>query len=202
MQAKMKGINQSGQEEDVQVSEGGILPTLDARIIWAAKGYRWSAMATSAVASLIVRPTTTAIATLYNNTSKNFVIDRIFAHNLVSIANGQFGIWYCVHPIGMTAPTNDITVRNNSNGNFAAGTEGIFDNGATVVDNGWFPWGESQMSVTATVPGCLAQALVDGRIIIPPTAGLSVSCVAQTADLTVCMGFAWYSVPVSELIAL
>ena len=94
----------------------------------------------------------------------------------------------------MTAPTNEITVRNNTSG-LGAGTEGIFDNGATVVDDGWFPWGESQDSVTATVPGSLAQALVDGKIVIPPLAGISASSVGQTAAVTVCMGFHWFSVP-------
>jgi hypothetical protein len=98
----------------------------------------------------------------------------------------------------MTAPTNDITVRNNTAG-AVAGLEGIFDNGATVVDDGWFPWGENSTSVTATVPGSLAQALVEGRIIIPPTAAISVSCVGQTAVVTVCCGFHWFSVPTTEL---
>ena len=196
-------LNLKGQQEKggdsvyVKTTENGEVVIADLTRIWTAKGYGWQAMATAAVASLIVRPDTVAIATLYNNTSKNFIIERVFAHNLVSIANGQFGIWLCVHPIGMTAPTNDITIRNNTSG-LIAGTEGIFDNGATVIDNGWFPWGENSTSVTATVPGSLAQALVDGRIIIPPRAGISASCVAQTAAVTVCMGFHWYSVPLSE----
>ena len=156
-------------------------------------------MATAAVASLIVRPSTVAIITFYNNTAKNFVIERVFAHNLVSIANGQFGIWLCVHPVGMTAPTNDITIRNSTRG-LTAGTEGIFDNAATVADNGWFPWGKNSTSVTATVPGSLTEALIDGEIIIPPTAGISASCVSQTAVVTVCMGLHYFSVPVSEMV--
>jgi len=196
---KVTGLNQSGVETDTRISEGGYRVTIPHTVLWTAKGYGRSAMATSAVASLIVRPTTVAIATLYNNTSHNFVIDRLFAHNLVSIANGQFGIWYCIHPAGMTAPTNDITVRNNPNGNYGAATEGIFDNGATVVDNGWFPWGENSTSVTATVPGSLAQAFVDGKLIVPPTGGISLSCVAQTAVVTVCMGLSWFIVPITEL---
>ena len=187
-----------GDDVYVKSTDAGTLLTLDQRVIWTAKGYGLQAMATSAVASLIVRPSTTAIATLFNNTSsKNFIVDRVFAHNLVSIANGQFGIWLCVHPTGMTAPTNDISVRNSTNSS-GTSTEGIFDNGATVVDNGWFPWGENSTSVTATMPGSLAQALVDGRIIIPPTAALSVSVVAQTAVVTTCVGIHWYSVPETE----
>jgi hypothetical protein len=188
-----------GDDVYVKSSLGGALITVDQRMVWTAKGYGWQAMQTTAVASLIVRPTTVAINTLYNNTAKNFVIDRVFAHNLVSIADGQFGIWLCVHPAGAIAtdtPVNDITARNSTTG--AAGSEGIMDVGATVIDDGWFPWGENSTSVTATVPGALAQALVDGRIILPPTAALSMSCVSQTAVVTVCMGAHWYSVPVNE----
>jgi len=200
MQAKMRATKSNTDVEvDVQALEKGQLVTSDIRLQWTAKGYGWMAMATAAVASLIVRPTTTAIVTLYNNTSKNFVIDRVFAHNLVSIADGQFGIWMCVHPVGMTAPSgNDITVRNNTRG-IVAGTEGVFDVAETVADNGWFPWGPNSTSVTVTVPGSLTEAKVDGKIIIPPTAGLSLSSVAQTAAVTVCMGIHWFSVPASEL---
>jgi len=187
----------AGVEVDVRGTEDGIPANIPIQRIWTARGYGWMAMATVAVASLIVRPTTVAIATLYNNTAKNFVIERAFAHNLVSIANGQFGIWLCVHPAGMTAPTNDVAIRNSPSG-LVAGTEGIFDNGATVGEDGWFPWGENSTSVTATMPGSLAQALVEGKIIVPPTAGISISVVAQTAVVTTCCGFHWFSVPVSE----
>ena len=196
--ANIKGTQEvGGALVYIKTTENGEVAVASLSRIWTAKGYAWQAMATSAVASLIVRPSTVAIATLYNNTNKNFVIERVFAHNLVSIANGQFGIWLCSHPTGMTAPTNDITVRNHTNGQ-AAGSEGIFDNGATVNDDGWFPWGENSTSVTASVPGSLAQALVDGRIIVPPTGGISASCVGQTAAVTVCIGFHWYSVPTTD----
>ena len=199
MQTKIRAIKDVSEVEvDLRSTDDGILADISIERIWTARGYGWLAMATAAVASLIVRPTTTAIAPLYNNTSKNFVIERVFAHNLVSIANGQFGIWVCVHPTGMTAPTNDITIRNSLSG-LVAGTEGIFDNGATVNDNGWFPWGPNSTSVTATVPGSLTEAEIGGRIIIPPTAGISLSCVGQTAAVTVCMGLQWFSVPVTEL---
>jgi hypothetical protein len=195
--ALIKALTRNDAEVSLRATEDGILGNIPIQRLWTAKGYGRAAMATSAVASLIVRPTTTAIATLYNNTTKNFHIERVFAHNLVSIANGQFGIWLCVHPVGMTAPTNDITVRNGFSGNLATG--GIFDNGATVIDDGWFPWGENSQSVTATVPGSLAQALVEGRIILPPTSALSVSVVAQTAVVTTCVGIHWFEVPVAEM---
>lgn len=177
--------------------EGGEQVSADITRVWTAKGYGWKVMATSAVASLIVRPTVTAIATFYNNTAKNFVIETVFTHNLVSIANGNFSIWVCIHPTGMTAPTNDITVRSSTIG-LAAGTEGIFDAGATVVDNGWFPVGMWGTTVTATIPGTVVEAEIKGRLIVPPTAAISLSAVAQTAVVTQCMGIHYFSVPTTE----
>jgi hypothetical protein len=200
MQTQIKGINGAGVEVGLKATEGGILLSASAQMIWTAKGYGKQAMATAAVAALVVRPTTTAMATLFNNSSnKNFVIDRVFAHNLVAAAQCDYGLWLCVHPAGMTAPTNDITVRNRTNG--AAGdTEGAFDNGATVVDNGWFPWGESGTTVTVTTPGRQLMAEVAGRIILPPTAALSIQVVASVNTATFCAGVHWYAVPETELV--
>jgi len=197
MQTKMRGIN-ANVEIDVQVNKAGNLITVDQRMVWASKGYGWSAMATSAVAAVVVRPSTTAMATLYNNTTKNFVIDRVFAHNLVAAAQCVATLWVCVHPIGMTAPTNDITVRNSSSG-LEAGAEGIFDNGATVVADGWFPWGNADTVVTVTTPGGVLMADVAGRLVIPPTAAISMSVVASVNTATFCGGFNWFSVPVAEM---
>lgn len=186
-----------GQEVKVKATEGGILHNLPYQVVWTAKGYSWQTMATAAVASLVVRPTTVAMATLHNNTAKNFVIERVFAHNLVAAAVTTSVLWICVHPIGQTAPTNDITVRN-SNSGLGAGTEGIFDNGATVNDNGWFPWGQDSYVLTVTTPGGVLEALVGGRIIIPPTAGISMQVVSSVTTSTFCGGFHWFSVPTSE----
>ena len=188
----------SNQPVEARATEGGAAHGIDLARIWTAKGYGWQTMATDAVASLIVRPTTVAMGTFYNNTSKNFVIERVFSHLLVSIANSESGLWLCMHPIGMTAPTNDITVRNSTIG-LAAGTEGIFDNGAAVLDNGWFPWGESRPVVTATKPGGLLQALVAGCLIVKPTAAISIQVVSTTAVVTACVGLHYFSVPTSDL---
>jgi hypothetical protein len=140
------------------------------------------------------------MATLRNNSvNKVLVIDEVFGHNLVAVANSAFSLWLCVHPAGMAAVTNDITVRNNLNGGAAGGSETFFDNGATVVDDGWFPWGVSDHTVTVTTPGGVVIAPVEGRIIVPPTGGISVQCVGSTTSVTICAGFRWYSVPVTEL---
>ncbi len=202
MDSEVLVANEAGQLINVAANAGGVQYTSDIARKWTAQGYGRMAMATAAVASLIVRPSTLSIATLYNNTNKNFHIERAFAHNLLGIANGDFGIWLMLNPVGSIAtdaPDEDITTMAVTNGGLPI-TEGQFDIEAAVIDTGWFPWGENSTSVTATVPGPLAQALVKGQLIVPPTAGISISVVAQTAVITTTCGFHWFSVPVSEAV--
>ena len=190
----------NGESVFAKATEGGTTITIDQRVVWTARGYGFQAMATSAVASLVVRPTTTAMATIRNNSnSKVLVIDEAFGHNLVAVAESAFSLWLCSHPVGMAAITNDITVRNRLNGGAAGGSETFFDNGATVTDDGWFPWGVSDHTVTVTTPGGVVIAPVNGRIIVPPTGGISLQCVGSTTGVTITAGFRWYEVPVSEL---
>jgi hypothetical protein len=200
MQTKIRALGPDGVEVDLKATKGGQLYIIPPTVVWTAKQYGYSAMATAAVAALVVRPTTTAMATIFNNDSTKYcVIDRAFAHNLVAVANSNYGLWLCVHPVGMTKPTNDITVRNNLGGKAAGGSSVIFDNGASVVDDGWFLWGEQGTTITVTTPGGHLMAEVGGRIILPPTAGLSAQVVAITTSATFTVGFSWYEVPPSEL---
>lgn len=161
------------------------------------QGGGYSAMATAAVAALVVRPTTIAMATLFNSEGKggkSLIIDRAFAHNLVGTANSVYSIWLCLHPVGMTAPTNDITVRNSHSGRpgTVSGSVTLFDNGATVGNDGWFPWGGSEHTVTITTPGGVVYAEVAGRLIVPPQAGISLHVVADVVGATFTAGFSWY----------
>ena len=159
-------------------------------------GGGYSAMATAAVAALVVRPTTVAMPTLHNNESpsgKTLIIDEAFAHNLVGTANSVYSIWLCLHPVGMAAPTNDITVRNSHSGKVGNGTtKTIFDNGATVLNDGWFPWSLSEHTVTITTPGGVIIAPVKGRLLVPPTAGISLHVVADVVGATFTAGFRWF----------
>jgi hypothetical protein len=200
MEMLIKARDPEGAQVDLRATKGGQLYTIPPEMVWTAKGYGYQAMATAAVAALVVRPTTVAMATLYNNdSSKHYVIDRAFAHNLVAVANSNFGIWLCVHPVGMDKPVNDITVRNNTGGKAAGGSSAIFDTGATVIDDGWFLWGEEGETLTVTTPGGHIMADVKGRIILPPKAAISAQVVAITTSATFCVGFHWYEVPPSEL---
>ncbi len=182
-------------------TDGGILATADISRIWAAKGYGRQAMSTTAAAAVVVRPTTTALVSLYNiGTNNNFVIERAFAHELVSAAVTTASLWLCVHPVGtiVTGAANDITARGGLNGAEKSG-DGYFDIDDTVLDGGWFPWSENYgYALTVTTPSVVLMANVNGRIIIPPTAGISLQIVASVNTATFVGGFHWFTVPAAE----
>ena len=204
MSALIKAKNEEASADvNVRGSSGGLLFNMPYSLAWTAKGYGYQAMATAAVAALVVRPTTVAMATLRNqNSNKVLVIERAFAHNLVtSAAEGYSHIWLCLHPASSGAITNDITVRNSTNGGEAGGSNTFFDNGATVTDNGWFPWPDviGQAEATGTLPGAAVLANVNGRLMIPPTGAISLQVVSSVTANTFTAGFHWFEVPESEL---
>ena len=197
----LKALVRGGEDRErrLEVSERGDLFVAQGLPPYAEitrQGGGYSAMATAAVAALVVRPSTVAMATLFNNEGKggkSLIIDRAFAHNLVGTANSVYSIWLCLHPVGMAAPTNDITVRNSHSGKIGnSQTQTMFDNGATVVADGWFPWGGSEHTVTITTPGGVIYAEVAGRLIVPPQAGISLQVVADVVGATFTAGFSWY----------
>ena len=198
MPVTLQGNNNADALVTLKVTEGGLLWADIARY-YTSRGYGWQAMSTAAVNSLVVRPSSTSALTLYNNSAKSYVIERVFAHNLVAAAVTTSVLWICSHPIGMTAPTdNDITIRNNTSG-LSAGTEGVVDTAEGITDNGWFPWGQDSYVLTVTTPGGVLMANVNGRIIVPPTAGISVQVVSSVTSATFVHGFHWFAVPTAQL---
>ncbi len=162
------------------------------------RGTGYSVIATAAVAGLVVRPDTVAGITLYNGEAAggpSYIVDRIFTHCLV--AGGEAGtgsLWACIHPAGMTAPTADIapsaTNWTGPTGKTYNGL-GIVDVGATVVDNGWYPWGTVTLPPTA-LPGAVISVEVGGRLIVPPTGAISLQVVTSVNDETYTSGLSWY----------
>lgn len=200
MSALIQAQTEAGVDVQVKATPGGLLYTIPHSVIWTAKGYGYQAMATAAVAALVVRPTTTAMATLRNTSSNKLVVmERVFAHNLVAVAESEYQLWLCVHPT-QAAVTNDITVRNSTNGGAAGGSQTHFDNGATVTDDGWFIWSPQGHTTTVTTPGGNIYAEIGCRLIVPPGAGISAQVVAITTSATFTMGFHWFEVPTAELI--
>lgn len=165
------------------------------------RGIGWQVMNTSALAALVVRPSTTANLTLYNgetgSTAKCYVIDRIFAFNLVNTdAVEDWGVWVAVHP-SMAAPTADITAIKSMSGVAAYAGAAIVDTAATVLDSGWFPVDTSGSKVgnTSTVtPGTSVAIPIEGRLIVPPGGGISTQVVGSLTGQTFTTGFSWYEV--------
>ena len=208
METKLRGVRDggSGEEVNLRTTEQGSMLTaqyLPYGTALTAKGDCWQVMTTSAVACIVVRPDVqdTTHLTLWNGEAaggKSYIIERVFAHALVSDnAMGFFHIWLCVHPVGMTAPAAQITAFANNRGIANYGGNAIAEEDATVVDDGWFPYGgvtgkACENEPTGILPGSIVCSEINGRIIIPPTAGISLITVASHADTTCVVGFHWY----------
>lgn len=164
------------------------------------KGDGWSVIQTAATAGLVIRPSTVAAITLWNGEGsggKSYVIDRIFTHCLVSGGEeGRFLLYACIHPAGMTKPTADIPASAvNLVGNTGKVYNGlaVVDVGATVVDNGWFPWGcSAEYEPTGVLPGAGISVEVAGRLIAPPQGAISIQVISSMADATFTSGVSWY----------
>jgi hypothetical protein len=199
--AILKGKTEiDGLDQYIKTTKNGELVTTDIARMWTAKGYGRQAISTAAVAAVVVRPSTTALVSLYNTGANNLVIERAFAFELISAAVTTASIWLCVHPKGtiVAGYTDDITARAATSGAVASG-DGYFDVDDTVLDAGWFPWSENYGYVlTITTPSVVLMANVNGRIIVPPTAGISLQVVASVNTATFTAGFHWFSVPQNE----
>lgn len=166
----------------------------------ARKGNCYSVIATDAIAGLVVRPDTVAALTLWNGepagSKRCYIVDRLFSHCLVSgNEEGRFMIWACIHPAGKAAVTSELApAATNFIGSFGKTYNGraIVELGATVADNGWFPWGYStDYEKTGVLPGSAVSVDVAGRLIIPPTGAISLHVVSSINDATFCSGLTW-----------
>jgi hypothetical protein len=167
------------------------------------RGFGWQGMTTAGVAGLVVRPSTVALFTLWNgDATKSLIIDRAWCFNLVSKAAAAYwSIWGCVHPAGMTKPTADITAIKSMSGKTAYTGAAVIDADATVVDNGWFPLSNQGASEpTGVLPSGTMIANIDGRLILPPTAGFSLQVVTSNVAETFTTGCSWYElyIPINE----
>ena len=161
------------------------------------RGNGWGTMSTSAVAGLVVRPSTTAAFEIFNGYAtggKSLIIDRLFWFNLVSaqVAQGFTG-WACVTAAKAAVTSGSFVVRGNSGK--AYGGPVIAAASTTILDSGWFPWAVgSTKAIEATVtPNGGAVAIdVGGRLIVPPQCSLCLHAVAQTTASTFTQGAQWY----------
>lgn len=161
------------------------------------RGHGWQTMATSAVAGLVVRPSTVAAVEIWNgNSDRNLIVDRLFSHELVTSTTGLgggAGIYAMVSLPVIAGPTvTALTIVGNSGKPYTGGVKtGV---GTTVVANGWFPWGEAlkKESAGAVVPGGVLMAEVKGRIVVPPFCSLCIHVVSGYTGDTFTSGASWY----------
>ncbi len=162
--------------------------------------YHESVITSSAVAGLVVRPTTTALVTIFNGETtggKVLVIDRLFCFQLVSgAAQAMYQLWYCNHTqlINVAKPANDIaTLRGTGDGREPNVSAVRVDVGATVLDDGWFPvggWGEAEE--VGILPGGGTEWECNGRLIVKPKAALSLHVSAGTTSEDFTVGASWW----------
>lgn len=192
----------SGQEVDIQADRNGgmhIAQMLPPYALLSALGKGYSAHAVSAIAALVQRPGATAALTLWNGEADGglcYIIDRVAVHQLVSTtAEARFGLWLCIHTTGMGATATSITVIDSYRGISTYGGNARVETGATVNDDGWHPWGDSvDVEISGALPGAQVDMRPEGRIIIPPSAGISAHVVASLTGDTFTIGFSWYEV--------
>lgn len=157
------------------------------------QGAGWQTMATSAVAALVVRPSTAAALELWNGNAAggpSLVIDRLFSHNLVAVANSAMGMYAMVTTPKAAPSTASLAIT----GNWGKAYAGLVIPavGTTVVANGWYPYGPGGNVVTVTTPGVTLEAQINGRIIVPPQCSLCVHVVASTTSATFTSGASWF----------
>lgn len=161
----------------------------------ARKGAGWATMSTSAVAGLVVRPSTTAAFEIFNGYSyggKSLVIDRLFWFNLVStnVVEGFSG-WAAVTTAKAAVTSGSFVVRGNTGK--AYGGPVICAASTTVLDSGWFPWGNAyQKGAGGVVPFGALSADVDGRLIVPPQCSLCLHVVSSLTGQTFTQGASWW----------
>ena len=204
-EGRIKSGANEGEERPIELdSEGGLLVTqgMPAGVEMSRLGSAWSAITTAPIAALVARPSTVALFTLWNGEAaggKSYVIDRLFALALVSgTAESRFGIWATIHPPGMTNPGIDIArsaVNLTGNTGKTYNGQGVVGIGETVIDNGWYPWGSSvSTEPTGTLMGGQITTEVAGRLIVPPSGGISLHVIASTTNEDFTIGASWYEV--------
>ncbi len=172
------------------------------------KGQHYGTMATSAVAALVVRPTTTAALQIYNNTgavpingkAQTMIVTSIFAHWLVqsTTALGSGAIQYAmVAP--SAAPSDAALAINSLSGRQPAKLVVLTAASASCTDNGWFPVGPTvkHESAGAVVPGGGLWTGTDGRWEVPPGCSLYLHVVSGYTGDTFTNGATWAFEPIT-----
>jgi len=159
------------------------------------KGQAWATMSVTAVAGLVVRPSTVCALELwngYNTGGPSLIVDRLFYFNLVStnVIEGFSG-WAQVTAAKAAPSSASLVVRGNSGKAYSGAVVNAV--GTTVIDSGWFPWTSAyQKGAGGVVPFGAVMATVEGRLIVPPGSSLCLHVVSSLVGETFTQGASWY----------
>lgn len=188
--------NQQGTAQGNELNEQFVAQGLPPYTEAVRKGNAWGCMSTSAIAGLVVRPSTVAALELFNGNNtggKSLIVDRLFYFNLVStnVIEGFSG-WAMVTK-SKSAPSSASLAVSSLQGNKTYGGAVINAVGTTVVDNGWFPWTSAyQKGAGGVVPFGAVIGSVEGRLIVPPQCSLCLHVVSSLVGQTFTTGAFWY----------
>jgi hypothetical protein len=183
----------AGNELNEQLVAHGLPPYTES----VRKGNAWGTMSTTAVAGLVVRPSTVAAFEIFNGypatvSGRSLVIDRLFFFNLVStnVIEGFSG-WAAVTTVKAAVSSGSFAVRGNSGK--AYGGPVIAAAGTTVIDSGWFPWSTAyNKGAGGVVPFGAVCVEVAGRLIVPPQCSLCLHVVSSLVGQTFTQGAQWF----------
>jgi hypothetical protein len=181
----------AGNELNEQLVAQGLPPYTE----MARKGKGWSVMSVTAVAGLVVRPTTVCALELwngYNAGGPTLIIDRLFWFNLVStnVIEGFSG-WAQVTAAKVTPASAGLVMRGNSGKPYQGSAVNAI--GTTVIDSGWFPWGNAiSKGAGGVVPFGGIEARVEGRLVVPPGCSLCLHVVSSLVGDTFTQGASWF----------
>jgi len=185
----------STKDSSLQVAQGaGLMEEVTRR------GQLWSTQTTSAVAALVVRPSTVAALEVWNGYpagGPSLVVDRLMAFNLVATAVNSNGVlWAMVTPPKAIPALTALNINNHRGGVSlmitSLSTPVVTGAGTTVIDNGWFPWGPNYIASNAAAPGGGWSVDVNGRLIVPPGCSLCVQVTGSIVGDTYTEGASWY----------
>lgn len=169
-----------------------------------AQGKVWKAQDLTTTAVLTALPTTVSALTAQNPTPNLWYV--VFAVTIIvdvaPVSLGSVGLSYCTHNLPVTDYTRDValTVVNGlMGGQGAYNGQIILDRGATVVDNGWVPIGDSFSNVVNSQAWMQAERAFVAPVIIPPKMHISIGAQGNSATFEAGIGLIWAEVEAKEL---
>lgn len=168
-------------------------------------GRAFKAGTTTAVAAVVAIPTTAVGFAIYNNEpddAKCYIIDRVWAQNVVSTAVvAQAQLLALIGQVREAAPTDAMPANSlialNGMGGKDTRVRAILTATALPATTGlqgfWLPVGQAATKPSAVAtPGYGMVAEINGRIVVPPGRYFAVHVIANVVGETFQLGIEWH----------